>query len=347
MAYFAVKVMELHNSSEPFKRVATDEEGHFIEDEFDHGLDQKYMVRSLFLDRKRTKDTKREDIVRAEEIKIDMIVTDCRVIFRCDNYDKGDSTWRGGGLSSVALNAYERTKGKIRSAGKSLIGHVRYEWLLGIGYIAKLRSGFFHPAQYGLQFAYLDKNDSIYYLQVYFKRETDTAEIANDILHRAAKYRMAMQDEKTEEELTFFNQYAEKLIEPSEKSDDFSNVKFPNVYSAPGGKEYRPASSLQSETITTNQKDGQGLDLENFVQNTEQVSIDNIDVVADDLINELNQTSAPAAAPAKEGSMSNEAIPSEYHADVSQASKPAVCPNCGVKIKEGARFCSNCGSRVD
>lgn len=241
MAEFrAIVIQQIGDRDEPYAYAGTDDDGNIIEDPYDNGLTHKVTASSIYVSRKRQGESDYNILMQDNEVNIDVIVTDCRVIICCMEYDKGDRKWSGG-LTALALNAYEKSKAKRRSGGKLILGHIRYEWLLAIGYINKPKSGIFSFEDYGIRLFYQDTDKSVYDISLKFPKGTDTAFVANEILHAATKYRYDMQDEKDDKGTMFYTKYMRNNIEPNENIKEYSMVQFPDIYFAPRGKDYRPA----------------------------------------------------------------------------------------------------------
>lgn len=236
--YQAIIIQQIGDKENPYAYAGSDSNGNTIEDQFDHGMSHGAVANGITVHRKRQGDNGFAEILRANEVEVTMTVTDCRVIYRCDKYDKGDK-WSGG-LSAVALNAIERARANKRTAGKVLLGHIRYEWIAEILYLSKNKNGFFDYDDFSVSLVYQTTDKTTYLVTTKFQKGMDTSFIANEILHAASKYRLAMQDEKGETEIEFFTKYSEESIpkQSDQKKDSF--IRFPNHYYAPRGAQNRP-----------------------------------------------------------------------------------------------------------
>ncbi len=79
-------------------------------------------------------------ISRIKDIKAQVFVTDARVAVACSKYDKGGGFHAlslGALPVSAGLNAVSKMRASKRRKGKTLVGHIRYESLLSVGYINK------------------------------------------------------------------------------------------------------------------------------------------------------------------------------------------------------------------
>ena len=240
-AYRAIVVQNIGDNDFPYKYAGTDENGNTIEDEFDNGLNHRVMAKAIYIHQARAGESKLSTIAYYREINLEMTITDCRIIYRCDKYDKG-SQWSGG-LTALALNAVERAVANKKTAGKVLLGHIRYEWIKEILYREK--SGFLNDSSIRIVYVDLDKNT--YVIETIFNKDTDIKFVANEILHSASKYRLTTNDEKNEKELLFLEKYSNEKIPEDPNPKEFSNIRFPYFYNAPSGKNIRPNSEMSQQ----------------------------------------------------------------------------------------------------
>jgi len=245
MAEFqAMTIIELGNMEMPFTYPITDPEGNIIEEVWDHGLRQLPAELKMLNFFKRTVHDKSDRVLfNVGNIKPSLFVTDSRVILFCQDYDKGDSQYSGNG--SLILNALEHRKGKKRAAGKAFAGHIRYEWLLHVGYKKKVSFG----TDEQILLIYQDNDQTTYKLELIFTKTTDAEALAHDILRRACNYRLTMTDTDSQNEkaVEAFKKYANGgRIDPSDDpKTKYSIVRLPYCYLAPGGKTFRPGTQKQ------------------------------------------------------------------------------------------------------
>lgn len=237
-AFQPIIIQDIGDNEQPFSYAGTDINGALIPDQLDNGLSRRVRATAIAVYRKTVNDTDFKQILRASEVDIDCYITDSRFIVRCDKYDKG-GTWTGG-LTALALTAVERAAANRRTRGKTLLGHIRYEWVSAIGYICKDRSGLFSSAVRELRFVVVNTDKSKFMYQICFSADTDTASIANEILHKLADYRSRMTDEKDEKEKEFYKKYKTDRIPVKSNPADVSQVSVPQYYFAPSGQKFRP-----------------------------------------------------------------------------------------------------------
>lgn len=241
MGYTAVVSREIGDTTEGFEWAAVDENRKVVEEVWDGGLGEQYIATKLEIQEKNN--DRWEVSTRLDNIILEVYVTNSRVIVKCDRYDKGDSRWIGG-FSALAMNAIERGIGAVRSRGKALIGHIRYEWLMAICYQKK--TGWLSDNV--IRLFYNDNEDRQNYVELTFKKNQDISSLANKVLHKAIAYRRSMTDEKAEEFLSFLKEYSDvsRLIPESNDSKVMSCLVFPDAYMAPFGSEFRPEKFVDS-----------------------------------------------------------------------------------------------------
>jgi len=129
-------------------------------------------------------------ILEFRKIQASVFVSDCRVAVACSKYDSGSKLQPLGlGALPVALayNAVSRSKAAKRRAGNMLVGHVRYPWLISVGFTEKsgmlstntLRLGLANPNHPGL------KDSLILDIEM---PNVNTRELARDVVRRASNY---------------------------------------------------------------------------------------------------------------------------------------------------------------
>lgn len=237
MTFNAIIISEIGNQDQPFAYAITDDEGNLVSEKHDHGLSNVLTATAITVKKCANGVNDYVQTMHGTDIKIDVYVTDSRVAILCKKYDKGGG-WTGG-LTALALNAGSKILAAHRRKGKVLIGHIRYEWLCDIAYQAKIS----WLTSDCLRIFYKDAEKNQWCLELTFKKGTDSAFIANDILRRASKYRLEMTDEKGEKETAFFAKYSTgsgKIPLTDDPKNKLSIIAFPNSYFAPKGEDKRP-----------------------------------------------------------------------------------------------------------
>lgn len=238
MAFRAIVIQDLGDHEDPYFFAGTDENGNTVEEPHDHGLSHKFTANAISVQMKRDGENTFKEILSDLSVELEMTITDSRVIYRCDKYDKG-SRWSGG-LTALALNAASKAAANRRSAGKVLLGHIRYEWIYAITYIHKPKKGLLNLGNMQVCVYYKDKENNTYYADTIFEGDSDTTHMANEILHRACRYRLAMTDEKSEKDISFFTKYSTENITVNPNEKEQSTIIFPSYYPAPFGQKNRP-----------------------------------------------------------------------------------------------------------
>jgi hypothetical protein len=133
-------------------------------------------------------------LARLLNIKASIHITDQRVAVACSKFDKGGGFTPLGGLASGAIaltaNTVSKARASSRRRGKMLVGHVRYPWLLCVGFKEKsgllsqevLRLGLVNPAP---------GESNALFVDLVIPKNLDSKEIARSIAQRAAAYQLA------------------------------------------------------------------------------------------------------------------------------------------------------------
>lgn len=251
----AFGIADIGDQSNPYVYPSTNAVGDIISEEWDNGLKNVIVPKCVFVERSvKGQPSKYEMVLDGGEIKYKFYVTDSRAIFLCDKYDKGGGYIGMGVGAAVALaaNAVSKMNAAARSKGTVLLGHIRYEWLTLIQY--RYKKGWLDSDT--LQLYYEDDEKTWWCISVSFEKGTDIDFIANNILQRACKYRLAMNDEKGEKEMAFFTKYADgdKITLNSDRKQ-FNECYFPNYYVAPRGENKRPTVNRASGNTANSTQD--------------------------------------------------------------------------------------------
>jgi len=233
MGFRAITIRGIGDRDEPFAYPITDEQCNLIEERWDHGLGRVITASGIWNYYRVSGEKVYTEGLKVGDVDISFYVTDSRVAILCNDYDHGDGS------------LYERYKGKKRSAGKVLLGHIRYEWLTELEYLQK-ESLLYSWKK--VRLLYTDGDRTSFMTDVVFSKGTDTAFIANDILHRCCLYRLAMTDKEEQAKqkgaIEFFEKYSSdgKIAPANDSRKDFSTIKIPYSYLAPGGHPFRPGT---------------------------------------------------------------------------------------------------------
>jgi hypothetical protein len=130
-------------------------------------------------------------VIRATDIKAVLYITDARAVFCCEKYDKG-GMWTGvgyGAVIAIGATIVSKTRAAYRRKGKMLAGHMRYSWLSHVG--GYTQSGYSHKerlrmvARDGLR-----PSRPLVIVDFVLPKTSDSIEIAQEIVRRAAQYRL-------------------------------------------------------------------------------------------------------------------------------------------------------------
>jgi hypothetical protein len=181
-------------------------------------------------------------------LDLGVFVTDSRIIFYSPTYKEKGDTYIGWGIGGM-IAAAVATAGSAAAAemnnntGMVALGHLRYEWITGIGYICHpKRGGFLDLEIQTIQIEYTDSKNRPYYVDLYLAGGENARDIANDLLHRICSYRLAMSDVKDPKAAELWEYYARPIsvIPPAPNEQQHSIIRLPPGYTAPNGEDVRP-----------------------------------------------------------------------------------------------------------
>jgi hypothetical protein len=165
----------------------------------------------------------RTPILRADDIRARVYVTDSRVAVACTKYDTGGG-WIGGPIA-LTLNIASRVQAARRRRGKTLVGHVRYPWLRGV-YAS-------HAKRWrGTELLRLvvEGEGGPLRLDLALPRGTDAPAVAADVIRRAARFRLDFDEDATDDERAELETLARlESLEPSE-GDELAGRDLPTSW---------------------------------------------------------------------------------------------------------------------
>lgn len=246
-----------------------------------------------------------------------LYITDDRIAVINPKYNKDRSAgWIGiGDLSTMmiasALTYAERGIRAVLRQEKAHAGHIRYEWIVSIGYDHKVK----FLDNETLRITYKDHQNTVWLVDLYVNtKDADAETLANMILKKAARIRTSMTDEKDQDSADFNADVlnGKKIIAKSDDPSKFSMISFPDFFLASYGAEYRNMKYLEA--------------YEEQRQMSEQSQVDK----------EGQNANQPAE---------NNVQPSGGN-DKEPEKKLNFCPACGTKVIPDAKFCSKCGNKL-
>lgn len=246
-----------------------------------------------------------------------LYVTDDRIAVINPKYNKDRSAgWIGiGDLSTMmiasALTYAERGIRAVLRQEKAHAGHIRYEWIVSIGYDHKVK----FLDNETLRITYKDHQNTVWLVDLYVNtKDADAETLANMILKKAARIRASMTDEKDQDSADFNADVlgGKKIIAKSDDPSKLSMISFPDFYFASYGAQYRNMKYLEA--------------YEEQRQMSEQSQVD------------------------KEGQNANQPAENNVQPSGGNDKKPEkklnFCPACGTKVIPDAKFCSKCGNKL-
>lgn len=129
-------------------------------------------------------------VLALKDLRIDVLITDSRIIFSAKHYDKGGGWWGigGAGAAFAALaNSVSKAAAASRSRGKALVGHIGYGQWLQLGWSGNGKQ------QGHLRFATCDPADPVVtqIVDLTLDKGLSVSRITDEICRRAAAARLA------------------------------------------------------------------------------------------------------------------------------------------------------------
>lgn len=192
MSFETLYVRKIGDTSDPYSLAGTDENGNIVPDI----NDGDNFVRATTTDYRITNE---EKDLQYGDLKIDICITDSRVIFSCKNYDKGSTWFSTDIISGLAATAIDRGITHAMQKGKIYVGHLRYEWLRSVQFQHK--TSFRTEDLLALTYVTNSKRHTIV---LGLKNGPDPEILAKEIFNRACAYRLSMNDEKDDSLIDFY-----------------------------------------------------------------------------------------------------------------------------------------------
>jgi hypothetical protein len=158
-------------------------------EEWDGTALQTVLVRGLSLS-ETVNNGSRKRLLLLRDIKLDVLITDARVVLACKNWDQLPKAW-GVGLgatSALITNVTRSVKAARARRGKMLLGHVRYPWLMYVGFEPKRRWLDSPKLRFGLMERPSRDQQRLVLIDLALAKSHDSAAIARSVAQRAAQY---------------------------------------------------------------------------------------------------------------------------------------------------------------
>ena len=210
--YVAFSNDEVGLQTDPWLDVQWDKHKNPIPEPLDHGISSSLRYSWLKLSMKGDAESNYREILNTKALS-ELYVTDSRVILSCKKWEE----------SMIGLVSMVKTAGRVYG------GHIRYEWLTEV----RFRDEHGLLAFCEIRLSYKDAAGNIYMTEIDTRRRP-TTEPANSILAKACRYRLAMNDTKTEEQIAFFT------TPVFSQEDKWWVAAIPGSYPASAGQEFRP-----------------------------------------------------------------------------------------------------------
>ena len=215
---------------QPFMYVATNENGEVAEEPWDNGLENRVLFRSMEVSCKKADEKNYRTAYKVSNEDFDLYITESRLIFKYI-LPETDKKTKG----SFMGNLFRSIDNQLAD-GQNILGQIRYEWLMDIMYLEK--SGWMSGNM--LRFTYVDSDRTVWMANIEVENDTDVKRLANDILHKACRYKEATKSRKNDELISFLKKYKTAEITPVKGRNKFSVISFPAVMMACTGEDKRP-----------------------------------------------------------------------------------------------------------
>jgi len=183
-------------------------------------------------------DAKRQKMVTVasvEDVKIDVYITEARVVLICTKYDKGGG-WIGG-PAAIALNAGSKILAANRRRGKALTAQMRYPWISRVSFQPKRGLG----GVEAIRFRFSSEGVTMT-LEIQLDKSTDSGPMAFEIVKRLVAYRLADTDEKSAEETRAFRALVDAGQAATPPKGEMGSYVIPTSYPARSGAKFAPSA---------------------------------------------------------------------------------------------------------
>jgi len=255
------------------------------------------------------------NVVRATKIRADVLVTDARIAVACDKYDKGGGWWGigTGAVVAVGINVVSRAMAAHRRKGKLLVGHVRYPWLIAVG--GSPKQGMLDSEQ--LRLTLMDATGGTkrrLAFDLTLPSSFDSLALAQAIVQRAARYRLAHTPVDTDKEHAELERlaHAPRLAAEPKK---FSLYTLPTFFNAMPLTAYPKATEPQCASPA-------------------------------EAISPAAMSGSPAAAGFASVPLPSGPVPTALPPATASTGVTVFCTSCGTRRKIGAHFCIGCGDNL-
>lgn len=124
-------------------------------------------------------------VLRAPDIRAQILITDARLTVACSKFDKGGG-WYGNPVAMIALNAGSKLLAAHRRRGKMLVGQVRYPWIHAV--YAQNKAGWAGSEMLRI---IVNGGGEFMRLELSLPKDVDATAVATELIQRAARFRLA------------------------------------------------------------------------------------------------------------------------------------------------------------
>ena len=191
-------------------------------------------------------------LLKVPNVKIEVLISDSRVVVACSKFEKGGGWWGIGGAGvAIALTADVVSKARAahRRHGKMLVGQVRYPWLHCVGFKPKQGFGTAEELRLGVVEKSSDGAVRELFLDLLLPSNVDSAAVAREVATRAGRYRVAHWETADEEEKALYERLAQGPAAPTPQPKQFGVYELPRFAFVSAASAY-PQAAVKQETLS-------------------------------------------------------------------------------------------------
>lgn len=162
------------------------------------------------------------------DTRVEIIVTDVRVAISVPKYKKGGG-WTGS-IVGLLMNIPSYALAAHRHSQKTMLGHLHYPWLSLVGHSTEFSMVRSTRQCDQLQLGYLVTSDDDPIragITISLSRDVDGPALANEVLRRACRHRLARHPHLDDEQRTILHDFATNGMSRSVEKDSFTQAVIP------------------------------------------------------------------------------------------------------------------------
>lgn len=215
MDYLPLDIIPLSPSEHPYECLSFTPYGDINFDESDGTFVRTWDIKKAGItlsERRKGQSGWDDDIFDVDGVTLTVYVTDSRIIFRCDQYNRvGKSVGFDAAsfLIASASNAIRQRNANRKTEGTTLAGHIRYEWLKDASYnnlrilVTRVKD---------ISFECFGVDPVEWLLSITLKNESQAFEILDEVWKRSAAYKLNLPFDYNDEERNTLEDIARRGI---------------------------------------------------------------------------------------------------------------------------------------